>query len=370
MLNLIASVLVFTHTYMNIFIVTPFFYPFLNGVSVRVYKDAKALEQAGFKVSIISPYKGMSDIDCYQVGKPPVYLTPKVGQVLRQINQKQKIDIVISHSYISNLFSYLAARRLGAKFVCQIHGPEVEEIKATNKGVKKIIGLIGCWLDQFIIRRCDHLIVVEKELATWLKNKFKIKSDKITWIANYPDLEIFKPIDKPNDKFTVGYLGTLQPGRIQPLLDLAKELPSIRFKIVGSDKNIEEIKSLSNIEIISEPDNQKIPQVIADFDLGTIFSLTPKGMEHKGPPMKLFEYLACGLPVLAINLFELKNIIETNKLGLIVNEKNLNSGLKLIKDNYEQFQQNVQSFRQQMLVKYNWRIEKEKLIQLVKKLQS
>ena len=40
-----------------------------------------------------------------------------------------------------------------------------------------------------------------------------------------------------------------------------------------------------------------------------------------GLPNKLFEYLACGLPVISSNLPEIKKIIEKNECGIILNSE-------------------------------------------------
>lgn len=352
---------------MHICIVTTFFYPLLNGVSVRVYKDAQALKKAGHKVSIISPHKGITEFDCYQTGRPPVFLSLSTMTKILSLNKANKIDCVISHSYISDIFSWLPAKIIKAKFIRQVHGPEWLEIKKTAKGgVKKIISYVGCLIDNIIIKRADKYIVVEKELGDWLQQEFEIDPKKITWIANYPDLAIFKPEAVDKDKFTVGYLGTLQPGRISPLLNLSQKLNQVKFIVAGSGEGKNEIKKFKNIELTQETDYDKIPQLISKFNIGVIFSLTPQGMSHKGPPMKLFEYLACGVPVLAVNLRELKDIIEKNKVGLIVTEKELEQGVLKIKKDWNEFQANVLRFREKMVQSYDWKNEKEKLLEVVK----
>ncbi len=350
---------------MHVCIVTTFFYPLLNGVSVRVLKDARALKESGHAVSIVSPHRGTEEFDCYQVGRPPVYLNTGVGKIMKTIHAKLPIDVVISHSYIADLFSYRIARRLGCKFIQQIHGPEAEEISKTSHGIKKLIGLFGCYLDSFITRRSDRIIAVEDELAIWLNEKYRFASNKIVTVANYPDLDLFQPGHKINHKFTVGYVGTLQPGRVIPLCEASAHRSDINFVVVGTGAGTSEIEKYPRVMLRSELNYGKVPDVISQFDIGVILSLIPTGMRHKGPPMKLFEYLACGKPVIAINLPELEPLVAKHRIGIITTENNIVSTIVEIKNNYNYYSSNVKKFRELMVARYNWKLEKQKLLDLI-----
>lgn len=351
---------------MHVCIVTPFFYPLLNGASVRMYKHAIALKEAGHRVSVLSPHVGIPEIDCYQVGRPPVYFSPRLWWKMWQLHRQEKISLVISQSYIGDLFSFLPARLLGATFVCDVHGPEKEEIKATSLSpMKKAIGLFGCWLDQFVLKHADRLMGAEAENVTWLHNEFGIPLDKIIHVANFPDLNSFVPEPKQPQTFTIGYLGTLQKGRIGPLLDSMRTITDSNFLIVGDGDGKEEIPKLPHVTLTSERDYRKIPQLINRFDIGIIFSLTPQGMAHKGPPMKLFEYLACGVPVIGVNLPELADIVTKNGVGILTDIEHLNDAIATLKTRYSEFQERVTSYRRKMETEANWRVEQQKLLSLL-----
>ena len=81
--------------------------------------------------------------------------------------------------------------------------------------------------------------------------------------------------------------------------------------------------------------------------------------------MKLFEYLACEVPVIAVNLNELSNIIEKNKVGIISSENQIETAIFTIQKNYQYYKNNAKKFRELMLSEYNWQKEKEKLLQII-----
>ena len=81
-------------------------------------------------------------------------------------------------------------------------------------------------------------------------------------------------------------------------------------------------------------------------------------------PVKMFEYMAVGLPVIAFNFPLWKSIVEENNCGLCVNPMNPEEIAKaineLLSDN-ELAQKMGANRRQLVLDKYNWVIEEIKL---------
>jgi len=67
-----------------------------------------------------------------------------------------------------------------------------------------------------------------------------------------------------------------------------------------------------------------------------ILPLTPDSMGTIGSPTKLFEYMACGLPIIAPNLGQIKSILSNNVNGLLYNPHDIisfyNGIEKLIKN--------------------------------------
>jgi glycosyltransferase involved in cell wall biosynthesis len=81
--------------------------------------------------------------------------------------------------------------------------------------------------------------------------------------------------------------------------------------------------------------------------------------------MKLFEYLACEIPVIAVNLPELSDVIETHKVGVITTENQIETAIFGIQKNYQYYKNNTKKFRELMQSEYNWRKEKEKLLLII-----
>ena len=89
--------------------------------------------------------------------------------------------------------------------------------------------------------------------------------------------------------------------------------------------------------------------------------------------VKMFEYMAAGLPVIASNFELWKTIIEENNAGMCVDpldSKAISSAIQYVLDNPKIASEMGANGKKMVLEKYNWDIEKIKLFNLYKKLES
>ncbi len=83
-------------------------------------------------------------------------------------------------------------------------------------------------------------------------------------------------------------------------------------------------------------------------------------------PVKMFEYMAAGLPVVASDFPLWKSIIEENNCGICVDQTNpeeiREKILQLISSTDEKLIEMGKNGRKAVEVKYNWQTQEEKLI--------
>ena len=133
------------------------------------------------------------------------------------------------------------------------------------------------------------------------------------------------------DRFTAGYSGHLYAGRgVQLMLEMAKQLTDITFLIMGGEPQDvvrvhEEVKSigLDNVILTGFVPNNELPLYQASCDV-----LLMPYQEHVSAssggdiakylsPMKMFEYLACGRPILSSDLPVLKEVLSSENAILL-----------------------------------------------------
>jgi glycosyltransferase involved in cell wall biosynthesis len=135
------------------------------------------------------------------------------------------------------------------------------------------------------------------------------------------------------EAFTAGYSGHLYAGRgIRLILELAQRLPKLRFLLVGGRPedvaaSKEQARGITNVHFTGFVPNADLPRYQAACDV----LLIPYSQQVAGSsgsdiapytnPLKMFEYLACGRPVIASNLPILREILnEDNAIILPVGE--------------------------------------------------
>lgn len=167
------------------------------------------------------------------------------------------------------------------------------------------------------ISRSAHVTVATSELA----RTYSISRVKCTVIPNGVDPHFFRPHDKEESKerfnlrgkTVVGYVGVMREwvdfnmmlGAIQLL---KKGLPNLRILVVGGEGRLQEFRSLSremNVDDVVITTGTlpyaEIPHAMSAMDIGMIpFRLN--NVTRNALPLKLFEYMACGVPVVSQRL--------------------------------------------------------------------
>ena len=99
----------------------------------------------------------------------------------------------------------------------------------------------------------------------------------------------------------IGYVGVIQENRIyMDLIEhIAKKNPDKSIVMIGPiwrKKDYEKLKQYSNIYLLGAKTYQAIHDYINQFDVGIIPHLVNEFIKYTCP-MKLYEYMACGIPI-------------------------------------------------------------------------
>lgn len=133
------------------------------------------------------------------------------------------------------------------------------------------------------------------------------------------------------------------------------------------------------LEITKTNQNIKYLGFLERKDIKEIFSISMAGLVILLPvenyfysqPVKLFEYMLAGLPVVASNFPLWKEIIEKNNCGICVDPLNIEEIAKAIQfliNNPYEAKKMGENGRKLVIEKYNWQSESQKLIELYKQL--
>jgi teichuronic acid biosynthesis glycosyltransferase TuaH len=163
----------------------------------------------------------------------------------------------------------------------------------------------------YIKQNADIIFTVSKELLSLFDNQ-----PNVYWIPNGVDVAHYQDLrsvvnrdiaDMP--KPIIGYIGVIQDRvDIDLICTLAQKNPSMSFAIVGpilaprhssQGSDVErKLRSFPNIHVLGFKPYDDAPAYIQQFDVG-IIPHKANAFISSTNPMKLYEYLACGKPVVA-----------------------------------------------------------------------
>jgi glycosyltransferase involved in cell wall biosynthesis len=178
------------------------------------------------------------------------------------------------------------------------------------------------------------------------------------------------------DQFTIGYTGHLYPGRgAQHILDIAENLPEFTFLVVGGDppavddlgRKVDQ-RGLSNVILTGFVPNTDLPLYQAACDV-LLMPYQQKVAASSGgniadylSPMKLFEYLACGRPILSSDLPVLREVLNDGN-AILLPPDNIGAWVKAIKEIEADLprRQALQVQARQKSVLYTWEARAAKI---------
>jgi glycosyltransferase involved in cell wall biosynthesis len=189
-------------------------------------------------------------------------------------------------------------------------------------------------LNNLIRRRQFNLVVISNGLKADLMKKFrKLDQNKISVAPDGADVP--KKIAAPrelrgrSDVLKVGYTGSLHKGKgMEVMALLAKEAQDFDFHVVGG--STEQVKSWqasnlsSNLFMHGHVPHGELGFYLAAFDI-LIAPYRAKTTAKAGrdisrwmSPMKIFEYMAAGKPILASDLPVIREVLQDGENALLV----------------------------------------------------
>lgn len=177
--------------------------------------------------------------------------------------------------------------------------------RTVTSSIKK--ALVGR-AEQMIINRADQLFASSRHLFESLKGKAR---GPVHLVENGVDYSLFSQalqVGWNADRPVLGFIGGLKPWKIDfhLLLEAAKRRSDWRFVLIGETygEMTPDFKALSeqpNVELFPAVPLEEVPRLMGNFNVGLLPYLNNRYNEGVFP-LKFFEYLACGLPVVGCGL--------------------------------------------------------------------
>ncbi len=171
-------------------------------------------------------------------------------------------------------------------------------------------------------------IFIHKNLIDY----FNVKKENYICLDDAVDIKDFK-IKKKSKKLknTCVYVGSFHPGKgLELILDLAKKLNNIDFHLYGDKTFINNISKTKNVKIFGFSKYCNVPKILSKYEIalmpyGNFISgrLSNINLADSISPLKMFDYLASGIIILASDLKVYKHILKHKKNSILIKNTKL-----------------------------------------------
>jgi glycosyltransferase involved in cell wall biosynthesis len=353
----------------------------------RVLKEAKGLAQRGHHISIICwdranelvPYESPSSgVEVIRIQNVPSSYGLGRGQISRLIRfwraalpylDKIKPDIVHCHDFDTLPAGLLWGKLHQRPVVYDAHEYYADLVRPRLKDkTGHILYRLINRAESIGARLSTAVITVDEVLAA----TYKKQNHTVVIIGHYPEKSMAQAAAPvfTHSELRFLYTGRLSADRgILTYIDLLRQarragLPA-RLILAGIFTPPEEEDRLraslagveDAVEITGWLPYDQIPALLQSCDIGLCI-LSPEERYIKALPVKLFEYMACGLPVIASNFPAIASIVNTVHCGALVEPRNSTDGITQIVcewwANPETPRHLGENGRQAVLDQYNW----------------
>lgn len=233
-------------------------------------------------------------------------------------------DVIVARQLRYDWTPLLAASILGRPLVLEVNAPAHLEARLSGSGPP---GLLR-WIEVMQWRRATRVQVVSRELAR-IVQEHGIPPHRIAVVPNGADpRDEPRPIRRGSRAVRVLFVGSFYPWHGVPLLVEAfalarRRCPELELVLIGSGPDLagvtERIRSLGLEEVVDMPgrlQRDAIDEHLADADIAV--APYPWIDRFYFSPLKVFEYMAAGLPVVASGQGQLEELIEDEETGVLV----------------------------------------------------
>ncbi|MBD8490894.1 glycosyltransferase [Echinicola sp. CAU 1574] len=278
----------------------------------------------------------------------------------------------------------LKFRKKGVPWILETNSVLYEEAKNDRKSI--ILADVCRKMEAKAYQSCDYLICVTDELKGMIIDHFDIDPAKILVVPNGVDTNRFNPNKvtaiREHDEFTVGFVGSVIAWcgvdvLIKAVKILQKEIP-IKVTVVGdglAKQQWEEDCIQSGLEetikFVGRKSWDQVPAYIGGFDVcysGQVATHSGK-MYHS--PLKIYEYLSMGKPVIAAKFQDATKMIQNGENGFCFQSGDVDDLIEKIRAAYTLFQQgkfDAKKIRKHVEDSHSWKSRIEYILKETKNL--
>lgn len=333
----------------------------VEGVHIRGITDA--LRAEGVTVDIISlpgadPYATPKAMSPTQQARPWMKFVTKLPEPLFELAEVA-YNLVAGwriHKYLDahpdveliyerySLFMFVTvwiARRRGLPVILEIND------SAMVYRVRPLFFLkLAKWIEGWVVRRCSGMVYVSGVFRDRLLKAHGTMAPAIV-TPNAANIDKFSPTPqqreaarkkwKLEDAVVCGYLGAFVPWHaidqfVYKIADRLKAAPHLKLLLVGDGATFDEVKRFvderglaDQVILTGRVSHDEVPGLLAAMDMAVL----PSAGDYTSP-VKLFEFMACGIAPIAPNFLPIQEVVKEGRTGWMFQHGDLEQAVAMV----------------------------------------
>jgi glycosyltransferase involved in cell wall biosynthesis len=350
-----------------------------NAVDHRIFgKECRSLARAGFDVSIVGPHPEDTVKELVHIKSVPKdrsRLSRMTRTAWRVYRKAAALRADVYHFHDPELIPVaLLLRTRGKIVVYDIHEDLPKDIffkPYLPNWSKRLIAKVVERIELSAARRLSAVVAVTPLLAA----RFKAINSQTLVLYNYPYPEDLTNGDTSSwdcRKHAVTYVGTVTPQRgITEMVRAMGLLPSAltaTLEIAGDQipKEVTELPSWSRVNYHGALNQSSTYHLLRQARAGLVCEhAIPTFMESL--PVKIFEYMGAGLPVIASNFPLWRDLLDSVGCALFVDPRNIREiaqAVEYLLTNPREAEAMGRRGQAAVINHFNWNTQAEKLVDL------
>lgn len=339
-------------------------------------KQCRTLAAHGYDVTLVvaddQGNESRDGVTIADVGRLPGRLNRIFRSTRRVFDKAVALDALIYHLHDPELIPIgLKLKRLGKKVIFDSHEDVPQQILDKPylgpMSLRALSGMAAAY-ERFACPKLDGIIGA----TPFIRDKFLPMNPQTVDVSNFPLLgELDAEIQWDNKRDEVCFVGGLDAIRgareIVRACELLKTPTRLnlagRFSEAALEASVKAYPGWARVNAHGFLDRAGVRNLLGRSVAGLVTS-HPIGNFLQGLPIKMFEYMAAGIPVIASNISSWREIIEGNRCGLCVDPFDphaIAAAIDYLVLHPELAKRMGENGKKAVMEKYNWPVQALKL---------
>ncbi len=346
---------------------------------IRIFvKECITLANAGHSVSLIvaddMPDEIKLGVNIYSIGKPTTRFVRMRHTPNKIYNKILELKPEFVHFHDPELL--IMCRKLikhGIKVIYDVHEDLPKQVMSKHwipKFIRPVVSKLVENIEKYCSKKLFGIITATPIIA---KRFSKYNPNTIT-VCNYPILSELNQVsaDWSSRDNSLCYIGSISKTRgIIPIVE-SLATSNLKLELAGAFsgditlENLMKLKGHEKVDYLGIINRSEIVKLLSRVKVGLV-TLLPTPSYVESLPIKMFEYMVSGIPVIASDFPLWRGIINKYQCGVLVNPEDgceiADACVRLI-NNPDEADAMGQRGREAVLGEFNWEKESGKLVEI------